>query len=298
MKQIIYIGGCGRSGSTILGLTLGNNERTLDLGEVVDFARFEGKPNGFEAGSANYEFWQQVVSRLASDIGECNWPELRRLTARFDSHAGLLLNLMSFGVLPRRSRSRYCEYISSLYRQIINTEGVDVFVDSSKYPGRLCHLADAVGNECITVVHLVRSPIDVARSMRTSLQGTRKSWLAALTYYFAVNLMLKAVIHRARLRHIVIRYQDFVDDPSQTVRAIGLAARIDVESVVSKVVSEIPLERGYVFNGNRMRLLPRITLQRNASNDAVRLSWPERLVVAASDWLFVSRASHRGTRRS
>jgi hypothetical protein len=289
MKQIIYIGGCGRSGSTILGLTLGNSDRTLDLGEVVDFARFEGKPNGFEAGSANYVFWQRIVSEVASDIGECNWPELKRLTARYDSHAGLMLSLITCGLFPRRCRARYYDYISSLYRRIMNTEGVDVFVDSSKYPGRLYHLAEALGDGSITVVHLVRSPVDVARSLRTTLQSAGKSWLAALTYYFAVNLMMNAVIRRARLKHVVIRYEDFVDKPAETLRIIGQAARIDVESVVSKVMSEAPLERGYMFNGNRMRLLPRITLRRNTNEDAATSTWPERLLVAASDWLFAAR---------
>jgi hypothetical protein len=299
MKKLLYIGGCGRSGSTILGLALGNVDRALDLGEVVDFARFEGKPNGFEAGTANYAYWRQIVSEVSADIGRCDWSELRRLTSRYDSHAGLLLHLISFGLLPRRGRARYYAYISSLYRRIVDTKGVDVFIDSSKYAGRLYHLAKAVGQDSITVVHLIRNPVDMARSMRTDLQGRGKGWIVGLTYYFAINLMIKAVIRRARLRHVVIRYEDFVADPARSLRAIGDVSRIDVEPLVAMVTEEKPLELGYIFNGNRMRLEPSVTVRRTPNNRKANGTWAEILVTRVSDWLFArDAASERPSTRT
>jgi hypothetical protein len=41
-KKLIYIMGCGRSGSTILGFILNNGNSCLDLGEVIDFLKRKG----------------------------------------------------------------------------------------------------------------------------------------------------------------------------------------------------------------------------------------------------------------
>lgn len=60
-KRIIYIVGCGRSGSTLMGFALGNIAGALDLGEVMDFLRFRGHPNGFDSDSDNYQFWDGVL---------------------------------------------------------------------------------------------------------------------------------------------------------------------------------------------------------------------------------------------
>jgi len=38
-KKLIYVMGCGRSGTTILGVALGKGNKCLDLGEVVNFLK-------------------------------------------------------------------------------------------------------------------------------------------------------------------------------------------------------------------------------------------------------------------
>ena len=67
--KIIYIMGCGRSGTTILGYILGNGEKACDLGELIDFIKREGQPNGFGLETENGQFWHTIRQRMKGDIG-------------------------------------------------------------------------------------------------------------------------------------------------------------------------------------------------------------------------------------
>jgi hypothetical protein len=75
-KRVIYIAGCGRSGTTILGFALGSMGRTIDLGEVVDFVKFKGRPNGFGPDTPNYSFWDDVMRDVAAKLSTLDFDSL------------------------------------------------------------------------------------------------------------------------------------------------------------------------------------------------------------------------------
>ena len=60
MSKVVYIMGCGRSGTTLLGVILGNSRGALNVGELVDYPKFSGIPSGFDAESDNFKFWEKV----------------------------------------------------------------------------------------------------------------------------------------------------------------------------------------------------------------------------------------------
>src|SRR5688572_10440001 len=93
-KRIIYIAGCGRSGTTILGFALGSIGRAIDLGEILDFVKFKGRPNGFGPGTPNHEFWDSVMRNVSSKLGGLDFDTLEFMQRKLDSHQALLRSVL------------------------------------------------------------------------------------------------------------------------------------------------------------------------------------------------------------
>jgi len=286
VKAILYIGGCGRSGTTVLGFVLGNMGRALDLGEVVDFARFEGAPNGFPPGSPNHEFWARVRHGMEKETGPINWTRVRRLSRRYDSHLGAMTCLLTFGLFPRRGRDEYYKYLRSLYEHVQASTEAGVLIDGSKYAGRLYHLGRVFGSSGVRVVHILRNPIDMAQSMRGSEQTGSRSKPAALFYYFMVNVMIRTVSKRLRIRRAQIWYEELTTNPEKSLQTIATACDVNTQQAILKVRAHVPLERGNIFNGNRMRLEESVVLKRTGSRDGGTYSAFDRAVSRAASSLF------------
>jgi hypothetical protein len=166
-----------------------------------------------------------------------------------------------------------------------NTEA-NALIDGSKYAGRLYHLGKVFGTPTVRVVHIVRDPIDMARSMRGSEQGESRSKPAALLYYFMVNGMIKMVLSRLRLRSAQIWYEELIADPEESLRMIAQGCGVDTQQSILKVCTQQPLDRGFIFNGNRMRLEESVVLKRTGPRDRSSDSAFDRAVARAARWLF------------
>lgn len=65
--RVLYVMGAGRSGSTILGVTLGNCEGVFYAGELDKWLTRSGQPT--LGGQEREQFWQRVRARVsASDL--------------------------------------------------------------------------------------------------------------------------------------------------------------------------------------------------------------------------------------
>lgn len=95
-KKLIYVTACGRSGTTIFGYLLGNVRGVIDLGEVNEWLRFNGKPNGFGAGTENHDFWDHVMARFIDNWGSVpDFDALRQLQRRVDYHFAMMGQIIS-----------------------------------------------------------------------------------------------------------------------------------------------------------------------------------------------------------
>lgn len=254
-KKLIYITACGRSGTTILGYLLGNTKDALDLGEVNEWLRFDGKPNGFPPGTENYAFWEKVMSRFIEYHGKPDFDRLRFLQRHTDYHYSLFGQVVTSYRLRQRECQEFRRFLRALYQAIFDVSEANFLVDSSKYPSRLWHLTNLLPPENLLIVHLQRSAKAVIEAMKNAEQGRPRSSPAAAAYYYGIEFLITKMtktIPASRLMHI--QYESLMRGPEEYLRQIGQKFQMEVESAVEKVSRQQPLRRGYIFNGNRMRL--------------------------------------------
>ena len=261
-SKLIYVVGCGRSGSTILGFCLGNAEDTLDLGEVLDFAKFEGKPNGFDSNTENYQFWNKIIQTLLSNPEWVGFDEFFRLQKIFDTHYFLFLSILPSFILNYLGLQKYRRQLEILYTTIFLSYPAKFFVDSSKYPSRLLHLLAIFGDRKILTIHLIRSFSGLHKSMRESAQGKSHGDINIIAYYSYINLFAKLVMTSiGKERKKVVWYENLLENPISLLSDIGNSFSLSVEPLLQKIESGISLQRGYIFNGNRMRTKDSIVFQ-------------------------------------
>lgn len=284
-KKIIYIVGCGRSGSTLMGFALGNVTGALDLGEVMDFLRFRGHPNGFDHESNNYQFWDGVLQNVVSSQ-QADLDELEKIQMNVGSHSSFLPLLVFGGLYRRKSVAAYREYLKSLYDSIQKRVEAGVVIDSSKYPTHLLHLLRIYPDTRVCVIHLVRDPIKLAGAFKQGVQSKPKSFLQSMLYYFVINafaVLLTRGLGKDRYQRVF--YEDFVSTPESVLQRVGMAFNWDTQNAISKITNNEPLERGFVFNGNRMRLDQHVIFRKQAVRTTPK-SLPEKIFSRLSTLCF------------
>jgi hypothetical protein len=164
--------------------------------------------------------------------------------------------------------------------------GCRVVVDSSKTPvyGRLL---DTLPEVELFVVHLVRDPRGVAYSWRRPKAhvGERESRLMSMHGAFHSSLMwlllngtTRALWRRARGRYLLVRYEDFMARPRETIQRI--AAHVGEQPRELPFVGEhaVRLESTHTVSGNPSRFTTGVVDLRADLEWAERLSRRDQLV--------------------
>jgi hypothetical protein len=228
---MLFLGGWGRSGTTIIANILGSVSKVASIGEgryLWDRGILQDKNCGCGAGFGDCDFWARVFA--ASSVTPS--PELaRRMTRRVGSRAltrQLAAMLAGRGAAYRRRRIAEIAILMRLYRAAFDTAAVAVIVDSSKTAP---YALNFLGSEEFDsyFVHIVRDPRAVAYSWRrrkdtgdgpgADLFPQYTPVRSALSW-LAFNLLAARVRSQAPQRYLRIRYEDFCASPQQTIGGI------------------------------------------------------------------------------
>ncbi len=258
--RVLYIMGAGRSGSTILGVALGNCESVFFAGELDRWLPRAGVPR--REGEELHRLWEEVLER--ADIP----PELLGARTGALERSSELFDVRKW---PRRRRLRapYRDASAGLYRALSATTGGALLVDSSHYPLRARELRALDGID-LHLLYLMRDPQGVVASMdRRDVPERRFGLLRANAYLWLTSLLSVLVFMRhPRDRRVFVRYEDFVADPQRVLEAIlrGTGRAVAVPD-------RTELSTGLPFHGNRLIESPSATLQRGGRSAPPR-SWP------------------------
>jgi Sulfotransferase family len=242
--KVIYVMGAGHSGSTILGVALGNCERIFYAGELEEWTLRGGVPKF--GGSERTRFWRAVSENLAdaSDL--------------FGAHARECLERSS-AVLRAdrwrdrwRLRRRYRQVAGELFGAIAGVADVTHVVDTSHFPLRAKELQRVNGIE-LYLVFLVRDPQSVIESyvghinrhalLQRRVRIVSKNLDLWLTYLLSVLVFLR----HPRERRLLLRHEDFIADPEGVLR--DLLRQVNSSAELPDLSA---LSTGMPLQGNRL----------------------------------------------
>ncbi len=245
--KVIYVMGAGRSGSTVLGVSLGSCEGVFFAGELDKWLPRSGLPKLPDA--RRRRFWEQVRDKVrgADMFGHAAQRSLERSSALF-----------RIGDWPARGRlrARYQSVSQELYEAVAETAGEDCIVDTSHYPLRARELQRVQGID-LYILFLVRDPRSVVASFnRGDVDERRFGLLTTNAYLFLTHLLSLPVFKRhPPARRLFVRHEDFVADPPAVLRRI--LAMVGSEAPTPDLTS---LSTGIPFHGNRLVQVESIAL--------------------------------------
>ncbi len=261
--EVLYLGGFGRSGSTLLERSVGELADACAVGELVHL---------WERGLGNNElcscgrpfrdcpFWTEVGQIAFGGWESFDDGRALRLKLAVDRNRNLpkLLVPWRFGTFRRHLRE-YVALYDSIYQAVAQISGARVVVDSSKHASLAICLRRASRSR-IRIAHVVRdSPAVVyswskvvARPEATGDTMARYTpWRAAM-WWNAYNLMF-ALIGLTGIALRRVRYEDFMRAPLATVRDLAAWAGSTADPADYLSDDVIRLSAGHTVAGNPMR---------------------------------------------
>ena len=265
---VLYIGGRGRSGSTILARTLGQNPDFVNVGELWQvWHRGLQKNDRCGCGQPFYScgFWRAVGDEAFGGWDNVDvdkmvafMPYLER--QRYAPHYVLAATT---NIRTRKMNTLLEEcgpVLARLYRAIQRVSGAGVIVDSSKRFSyavllSLCPFAD------LRVVHLVRDSRAVAyswaRSTKSIVGGQALTARLSPTYqsraWSLQNYSYGLLSGSASLSRL--RYEDLVNDPTfylaETLIRVGFDDEVGGLPVVCGREISLPVDHTVSGNPNR-----------------------------------------------
>lgn len=307
--RVIYLGGFGRSGSTLLERILGQIPGWTNVGELVDLPRsvfvhqencgcgepFLSCPMWSKVGEAAFGGWHEdEMKRLA---------DLRFAVARQRQLGGLIALARGRGSDQLRADVQaYQAGYGAIYRAVAEVTGAQVIVDASKGPAHGLALALTAGVDPgydMSMVNLVRDPRGVAYSWsrrqtsrpqasgeagaemwRISAERSALQWAALQS---EMSLMARA----AGVEMVRMRYEDLVERPLPSLRRLLDQLQLpdaDLSHITDDVVR---LDASHGLSGNPGRFTSgEITL---SGDHAWRTALPARdryfVTAATLPWL-------------
>jgi hypothetical protein len=290
--RVLYLGGLGRSGTTVLERVLGELPGACSVGELVHLWRrgvLDDETCGCGRPFSQCPFWSEVGRRAFGGWSPAMAERMEELRPRVD-RTRFIPRLLVPRLLGRR-RAELREYVTTylrLYRAISETTGGGVVIDSSK-PSSLAFCLRTEPGIDLRVVHVVRDSRGVAYSWTKEVRRpeasaddalmTRYSPARSAALWVGHNLFFGLLGWLGTSRRL-LRYEDFVADPPAVLAELaefaGLPADVDLVHDGSVVLSA-----SHTVAGNPMRFRTGPTTLRR--DDAWRQSLPRgrRLLVSA-----------------
>lgn len=308
---VLFIGGIGRSGSTLLEQALAGIPGVLALGEVVHlWQRGIRDDENCACGQpfSACEFWREVGRRAFGGWQRVDVSEVHRLRDRVDhvrKVPAMVLPVMTARV--RGDRAAYAHYYRRVYWAAADVAGATVVVDSSKQASMPHILAGQPGID-LRLLHCVRDARAVCYAWtKTVERPDRRGSTVYMDRYSEREMAMMWGAHNAAMdltRHWDVprsrmRYEDLVAD-------LGGAVRLALETVGLEVCPEslahigpdsLTMSQTHTVAGNPMRFGTGVVPVRRDDEWQARMPTGRRRMVTALTWPLLARYGYLRTAR-
>jgi hypothetical protein len=263
---VFYVGGSGRSGSTLIGRIFGRLPGYICVGEMV-FIWTRGLIDDELCGCGEpfsaCPFWVMVGERAFGGWDAVDAPAVEALHRSVDRHRYLPLMLGPRATSYGHRLDEYTQLLTRVYAAVREVSGAEVVVDTSKHPSYAYVLRRTRGVE-LRLLHLVRDSRGVSHSWtrevaRPEVRGagakmpTYSSVRAASEW--AIHNLLFEILAKLRVSHRTVRYEDFVAHPLEIVNAVNddLVGRGGQLAEGCITLKGVDLPADHSLSGNPMR---------------------------------------------
>jgi hypothetical protein len=255
--KVIYVMGAGHSGSTILGVALGNCSDSFYAGEVDEWLATSGASS--LGGSARTGFWKAVREAMDdTSAEELFGGQANRLVERSSA-------LLRIDRWPARRRiiRHYRQVAGELFQAIASTAKASHIVDSSHFPLRARELQKLRGIELYLVL-LVRDPQDVVASNVREISrhevAERRLRILALNADLWLTQLLSVLVflRQPRQRRMFVRHESFLADPEVVLQQI-----LDNFDTGVAAPDLTALKGGVALQGNSLIMSEQIAVKRS-----------------------------------
>jgi hypothetical protein len=253
--RVVYIMGAGRSGSTILGIALGNCTNIFCAGELHLWPVRGGKSP--LPGEERARFWSTVREHVD---GTVDLPA-RDVRALEQSSAIFRLRTPS---AKRRLQERYRAVNDAVFQAVARAAKVTHIVDTSHFPRRARELQAAEGIE-LYLLFVVRDPRSVVASYRNDDTVFKRFNLATTNVYLWLTYVLSLFVflRHPRERRLLVRYEAFISNPEGVLREI-----LDCIDSPAAIPDLTALSTGVAFQGNPVLRSDVVALKRQTARPA------------------------------
>jgi hypothetical protein len=300
-QQIIFIGGSGRSGSTLLDRLIGQLPGTISAGEIRDIWRGGVRENRLcGCGDPFHEcpFWSRVGDSAFGGWSAVDPVEADRLVGSF-GYREVLLGDRGGDAGLRRERAAL---LQRLYAGITAAGDGATIIDSSKSPPYGLLLTRTFPGR-VSLVHLVRDPRGVAFSWAKHVQRPdtpgrdvemhRLSAPKVAVRWLAHNAVMEALSRRAPASRV--RYERLMEQPrvelARVLDDIGWPRADDDLGFIAHDTAR--LRPNHTVMGNPMRMAVGEVVLRLDDTWRDRQPAMDRLVVTALTLALLLRYGYR-----
>jgi UDP-N-acetylglucosamine transferase subunit ALG13 len=291
-STVLFLGGFGRSGSTLVERLVGELPGACALGEVVHL--WERALRDDELCGCGERFHECPFWRKIGDVAFGGWDNLDPRHVLSLKHTvdrnRYVPQLAAPQLRPamRRAVAEYVRLYERLYAAALQVSGATVLIDSSKHASLAFALRWSPQLD-LRVLHIVRDSPGVAYSwtkrVRRPEAAAEEDYMPTYSparaglLWSAYNGMFELLAARgARTRRL--RYEDLLADPTGSLREVASFAGLNAETAAGLVthgrgdMAVVELSATHTVAGNPMRFdTGRVTLRRD---DAWRSGLPER----------------------
>jgi len=253
--KILYIGGWGRSGSTILGRILGQADGFFFSGETRFFWK-RGLQENWKCGCGQYfcecSNWQEIVKKSGFSVQSVS----EMVQQIQDLKAKSLLP--SLHVQP--DMTGFVDKLNTLYTNLSLISRAHVIVDSSKHPAYAWWLNQAPDLD-VYLIHLIRDPRGTANSWKKKELDARGNGTTSMAKYSVIentrqwlawNILYEIIQPKFAERYMKFRYEDFMAAPQIILDGIFEFLNESSQELVDEN-RHIILNANHTVSGNRNR---------------------------------------------
>lgn len=231
--SVLYVGGMGRSGSTLLERLLGQLPGACNLGEVIwiwDRGIRRNERCGCGQDFWQCPFWTEIGSLAFGGWDNVDVERVESLARAVDDVKYVPRMLLPLpGTRFAERRDTYTQYFKRIYSAAAELTGATTIIDSSKQTS----LAYALSHDAaidLKVLHLLRDPRGVAHSWTKIVRRPEVTDEAAFmpryntAYMAALWSGHNALLSALRTRHVPtkqVTYEDFVTHPAAVLTSIS-----------------------------------------------------------------------------